>query len=327
MQVLLTGAAGLIGSSVLGCLVARGDTVRVLVQPEAADQVRYRDRLEVVVGSLADSDVLTEATQDVEIVYHLAETFPTPSTTWQDLREVNVHDTENLLHASVMGVRRFVLLSSVLVYSPVPWPSRWPITENFPRRAHGNAALRQYGQSKIEAEDLILDLHRQYGLEYVILRPTVAYGPGAGFVEQLIRQLVSQPWLALARGVQLGVMQWVHVSDLAEAIVLAGTCSEAANEVFNIAGNKAITVPAVAAAVREILGPFASWDSARFKGHARGKSRPKFSIEKAQTMLGYTPQVQFPECLDEILAAMEHRRRLDPPWRQGAMRGPEHATR
>jgi nucleoside-diphosphate-sugar epimerase len=327
MQVLLTGATGLIGSSVLGCLVARGDTVRVLVQPEAADQVRYRDRLEVIMGSLANSDVLAEATQDVDMVYHLAQIFPTPSTTWQDLRQVNVHDTENLLHASVMGVRRFVFLSSVLVYRPVPWPSGWPITEDFPRLAHGNAALRKYGQSKIGTEDLILDFHRQSGLEYVILRPTVTYGPGAGFVEQLLRQLVSQPWLALARGVQLGVMQWVHVSDLAEAIVLAGTCSGAANEVFNIAGSKAITVQDVAVAVRELLGPFAPWDGARFQSHARGKSRPKFSIEKAQTMLGYTPQVQFPEGLDEILTAMEHRRPLDPQWRQGVMRGPGHAAR
>jgi nucleoside-diphosphate-sugar epimerase len=122
-------------------------------------------------------------------------------------------------------------------------------------------------------------------------------------------------------------MQWVHVSDLAEAIVLAGTCSEAANEVFNIAGNKAITVPAVAAAVREMLGPFASLDGARFQGHIGAKSRLKFSVEKAQTMLGYTPRVQFPEGLDEILTAMEHRRPLDRSWRQGAMRGPEHATR
>jgi len=308
-------------------LVTRGDTVRVLVRPEAADQVRYRDRLEVIMGSLANSDVLAEATQDVDIVYHLAQRFPTPSTTWQDLRQVNVHDTENLLHASVMGVRRFVLLSSVLVYSPVPWPSRWPITEHFPRRAHGNAALRKYGQSKIEAEDLILDLHRQSGLEYVILRPTVAYGAGSGFVEQLLRQIVTQPWLALARGRQLGVMQWVHVSDLAEAIVLAGTCSEAANEVFNIAGGKAITVQDVTVAVREHLGSFTPWDGVRFKGHARGKSRPKFSIEKAQTMLGYTPRVQFPEGLDEILAAMEYRQPLDPQWRQRAMRGPGHATR
>ncbi len=133
--------------------------------------------------------------------------------------------------------------------------------------AHGNAALRKYGQSKIGTEDLILDFHRQSGLEYVILRPTVTYGPGAGFVEQLLRQLVSQPWLALARGVQLGVMQWVHVNDLAEAVVLAGTCPLAANAVFNIAGREAITMRDVAAAVRELTGPFSLLDKTRSQGH------------------------------------------------------------
>jgi nucleoside-diphosphate-sugar epimerase len=326
MQVLLTGATGLIGSAVLDCLVARGEAVRTLVLPDAVDQLRYRDRLEVLVGRLTDSDMLAEATKDVEVVYHIAQLFPAPSAALQDLRRVNVHGTENLLRASVMGVRRFVFLSSVLVYSPVPWPSSWPITEDFPRRAHGNAALRNYGQSKIEAEDLVLRLHCQQGLEYAMLRPTVVYGPGAWFVEQLLRQLVSRPWLAVAHGAQLGVMQWVHVSDLAEAVVLAGTSPRAANEVFNIAGREALTMPDVAAAVRELIGPFARLDRTRSQGRARGKSSPKFSIEKAQTVLGYTPQVQFPEGLDEILAAMEHRQPHAPHSPKGSWRGPESAS-
>src|SRR3712207_4328280 len=54
MDVLVTGATGFVGPHLLQRLLARGDTIRVLALPETVEQVRYRDRVEVVVGDLAD---------------------------------------------------------------------------------------------------------------------------------------------------------------------------------------------------------------------------------------------------------------------------------
>lgn len=307
MRVLLTGATELIGTHILDCLMARGDTIRLLVLPEMIDRVRYRNSMEVIAGSLDDPQAVAEATKDVEVVYHAAQLLPAPGKKPEDFEQVNLRGTENLLQASVGRIRRFVFISSVLVYRPTPWPSRWPITEDSPRQAHGNELLRNYGQNKIDAEDLIVRFHHNHGLEYVILRPTVAYAPGAEFVEQLLRQIVNRPRLALYQGAQLGVMQWVHVSDLAETVVLAGTRQSAANEVFNVAGSEAITVEDVATMVWDNMRLAAQLPLRQSRISPRGNHNPKFDTSKVQAVLGYTPQMKIGEGLEKILAVMQHR--------------------
>src|SRR5215475_13158281 len=107
MRVLLTGATGLIGPCVLEHLLSRGDDVHVLALPETVLQVPRHDRVRVVAGSLAQNDRLGEATQGVEVVYHLGamQLGSNP----EDLIRVNVQGTGNLLRASVDNfVRRFV---------------------------------------------------------------------------------------------------------------------------------------------------------------------------------------------------------------------------
>jgi nucleoside-diphosphate-sugar epimerase len=307
MPVLLTGATGLVGPYTLQGLLARREAIRVLALPETVDEVRYRDRVEVVMGSLADEIALTEALDGVETVYHLAAVpLGSPATL---LRAVNVEGTKNLLRACERAgsVRRFVLNSSVMVYQPAPWPVMWPITEHWPRRAHGNDAIRAYGQSKIDAEDAVLRAHHEMGIDYVILRPTVTYGPGASTAEQIVRQVLNRPRRALDRGRQLGVMQWVHASDLAETTVLAGTLPRAANEIFNVAGSEDTSIPAVAVTLWQILGLAAPRPARHFGLSSRSGDGLKFDTGKAQSMLGYAPRVSLEDGLKEVLMTMDLR--------------------
>ena len=239
MRVLLTGATGLIGPHVLERLVARGDFVRVLTLPDTLEKVQDHDRVEVVVGSLGDRDLLAEAAEGVEVVYHIGALM---NSECRDLVRVNLHGTDNLLEASLAReVKRVVFTSSMAVYSPSPLPSMWPIIEDSPLKAHGGDNLRNYGQSKIDGEKLIFRFHRNHKLEYVILRAPAVYGPEAAWVVQLLQQLMSNPWQVLSPGARSYHMQWVHVDDLAEGIVLAGTRLAAANNIFNIAGDEVFT--------------------------------------------------------------------------------------
>jgi nucleoside-diphosphate-sugar epimerase len=300
MRVLLTGATGKIGPYVLEQLLTGGDTVRVFSLPETVKQVPYQESVEVIVGNLDQDDALAEATAGVDVVYHLAARLPGSEP--QAIFHVNVQGTENLLRASVNnGVHRFVFTSSVAVYGPRPWPFMWPITEDSPQSAPGNDAFRSYGQSKIDAENLILRFHREHGLEYVILRPTAIYGPGIQSTEQLLQRILWHPRLALSQGRLLGPMQLVHVEDLAEAIILAGTRAKAANEAFNVAGDEASTMWDLTAIVWDILGDTAQMEIRRFQARHRGNYRLKFDISKAQAMLDYTPHVQLRDGLQEIL--------------------------
>jgi nucleoside-diphosphate-sugar epimerase len=237
-----------------------------------------------------------------------------------------VHGTENLVRVSVTaGVRRFVFTSSASVYKWTPWPFMWPITENFPLKTPGgshdledyaqskseaeDAILRfhHYAQSKLEAEDVILRFHRQHKLEYVILRPTEVYGPPKPGVEQFIKQVINHPAQVLSPAAYVTPMQWVHVSDAAEAVVRAGTLPQAANHVFNIAGSELFAWPALIAIIWKIIGRGSWLEPFPYQVRTRGNSGLKYDFSKAQRLLGYTPKVKLQEGLQDLVAMISNR--------------------
>jgi nucleoside-diphosphate-sugar epimerase len=314
MRVLVTGATGLTGRHVLEQLLARGDSVRALVLPETIERMRYRDQVEVALGSLADEEVLKRATVDVEVVYHLAQLSPAPGNKVDDLIETNVNGTENLLRACADSgaVRRFVFQSSVQVYSPHPLPRMWPVKEDAVRRAHGVEHMKNYGQSKIEAEDIIVDFHSRFNLEYVILRPATIYGPGDRAVEQLLLQLVQNPRAAFSYDAQWGGMQWVYVGDLAQAILQAGTRPDAANHMFTIAGGELMTTRSVVAALRELMQPPQQRRARQFRASKGQHQLIRYDLTKAESLLGYVPQVTLKDGLEKVLTMMDHSKLFNP---------------
>lgn len=310
MKVLLTGATGLIGPRVLDRLMERGDKVRVFALPDTVNRIRDKERVEIMTGDVSETEALKRAAQGIEVVYHLAGLLPGNKV--EDLMRVNVRGTEAMLQASVAcGVRRFVFSSSVSVYSPCPFPFMWPIVEDNPLRAHGNESLKNYGQSKIDAEALVRGFAEEHALECVILRPPVVYGPGAQYVEGLLRMFMTNPRMALAQGQQAGGMQWVHVQDLAAGVVLAGTRPEAHGNVLNIAGGEVFTAQDVMNTVFHIL------NGGQGQPPVRQYTQPGYSlrydISKAQQLLGYIPQVTLQQGLEEIVHMLD----LRPAW-QGA---------
>jgi nucleoside-diphosphate-sugar epimerase len=299
-RVLLTGATGLIGPKVLDRLVKRGDDVRVLALPDTVDEVDHRDAVEIVPGSLDDAEALKEATSGVEVVHHLAGMLPGADPA--EMFRVNVDGTESLLHACVeQKVRRLVFVSSVAVYRPAPFPFMWPLREDSPQAAHGNDELRNYGQSKIDAEAAIMERTEEQGLEHVILRPPVIYGPGAPFVDGLVRQTIERPRAAMLQGARLGVMQWIHARDMAEAIVLAGSRPGAANRAFNVAGDEPITMARLCAIVHEALNPRRKWGVQREAARQLGDHGLRFDITACQEVLGFSPQVRLRDGIAEML--------------------------
>lgn len=302
--VLLTGATGFIGSHVLEQLLARGERVRVLALPETIQDLPYPDQVEVISGSLTDEAGLAEAVQGVETIYHLAALLPgSPST---DLRKVNVSGTENLLQAcgQAGGLRRFVFTSSVAVYAGAFVPEDWPLTELSPAQPQGPEGLRNYGWSKVAAENLVRKYAEELGFEYVILRPTTCYGVGSKFAEDLIRRVLTGP--RAGYGPLAGfIMQLIHVRDLAEAIALTGTHPEATNEIFNLAGTEAFTYRNLATMIRR-LGGLANPMALR-PDRTRVWQRYAFSydVSKAQRKLGFMPRVMMQEGLTELVAAVD----------------------
>lgn len=310
--VLLTGASGYVGSVILDRLVQSGASVRVLALPETVAGLLHRDRIELFEGSFSDKELLERATRGVEVIYHFGAALPTSDTAL--IIEVNVRGTGNLLEAATANkVRRFVHASSMAVYDPVLRRSRWPITEDFPLQAPGRRARSHYPRSKVEAEGLVRRAQAEAGMEFVILRFPIVYGLGAPLVEDYIKTLLERPRMLTTGAAEAPGMQWVHVEDLAEATLLAGTRAEAANQVFNISGADVFSM-------RDLLEAVA--DEKKVPLPALRERRPflkalqerrlrngslKYDVSKAEKALGFRARDDLRATLRAIAADMNRR--------------------
>lgn len=224
MRFFVTGATGLVGSHVVDHVLAQGHSVRALVrQPRAAEELRMRG-IDVSIGDLGDEIELRTRVEGSDIVVHSAGAVDMTGAREQ-LWEVNVRGTERLLGASVEArVSRFVYVSSVAVYGDSPPPVR----EDAPKRPAG-----AYGASKWEAEQIVERYQRESGLKAVILRPCVIYGERDRHAQKALSRLVRLPVIPLARGGSR-LLDLVHASDVATAILTAATADAALGQVYNI---------------------------------------------------------------------------------------------
>jgi len=162
MRILLTGAAGRVGSSTLPRLLEAGHAVTAfdLEAPSLRDP-----GLETVIGSLEDAGAVRAAARGVETVLHLGSLMSWRPEDADRLFAVNVVGTRNVLAAAAAaGARRFVFASSGEVY-PEGRPRFLPITED-----HPCLPASDYGLTKRLGEELVSFHARRFGLDGVILR-------------------------------------------------------------------------------------------------------------------------------------------------------------
>ena len=323
MRVLVTGATGLVGSHLVRALRERGDAVQALVRdPERARALLPAlDGLEFVKGDLLEPESLKAAVRGVEVVYHCAAQVALP---YQGDRlkifRVNVEGTRNVLQASEEGdVRRFVFVSSVAVYGD---PKESLVGEDHPKNPKG-----PYAESKVLAEELV-EMAGARGLETVILRPCVIYGPGdRNFLPQIVETLPRFPFPLVDGGRQ--PLDMVHARDVAQALVLAGTHPRAAGRVYNVTDGEthslrelvevfcqslgirprlvplpyplALVLAALVAGLSKAARP--DEDPLLSPAGVRAMARPHhYDIGRIREELGYVPRVALKEGLREAVA-------------------------
>ena len=190
MKVLVTGASGFVGSALCGHLLAKGQTVTGAVRSipgKPLPGVEYR-----VVSDLSAETNWREALTGMDAVVHCAARVHIMKETSTDplaaFREMNVKGTACLAEqAADNGVKRFVFISSIKVNGETT--SGRPFTaDNTP------APEDPYGISKWETEQVLQKIAEKTGLEVVIIRPPLVYGPG-----------VRANFLRLMQAVKLGM--------------------------------------------------------------------------------------------------------------------------
>jgi len=227
MTVLITGASGFLGTALCSRL-REFMAVRGAVRAKKS-QIDRSDVIEI--SDISSDTDWTSALKGVKQVVHLAARVHVlndkSSDPLAEFRRVNVEGTANLARqAAASGVRRFVFLSSIKVNGEFTEVGKPFTADDVP------APEDPYGISKYEAEQLLRQIASETGMEVVIIRPPLVYGPGvkANF-ESMMR------WLA--RGVPLPLAAVTNIRRslvaLDNLVDLIATCLNhpaAANQTF-----------------------------------------------------------------------------------------------
>jgi UDP-glucose 4-epimerase len=237
---LVTGGAGFIGSHIADALMRRGDRVRVLdnfsTGKHSNIEAIQRDQLEVIEGDIRDMETVCRAMTAVDCVIHQAAAVSVPQsmTDPATTHAINVNSTLNILTAArQFNVKRVVMASSCAVYGD---NDALPLKETCAPKP-----LSPYAATKLIDEVYCQTFARAFGVPTVCLRYFNVYGPRqdpngdyAAVIPKFAQRLkAGQPPIVNGDGTQ--TRDFVHVSDVVRANLLASECDEAIGQVFNVA--------------------------------------------------------------------------------------------
>jgi nucleoside-diphosphate-sugar epimerase len=325
VSALVSGATGFLGGRLAVALKKQGYRVRALAR--ATSDVSHLAALgiEIVTGDLSDGDSLARAAAGQQLVFHTAGRVGD----WGDadeFRKVNVDGTARVIASCRRSrVRRLVHVSSLTVLGLPRSGTR--VDEKTPLAAR---AADPYSASKIAGEELVRQAHGQDGLETVVVRSGVIWGPGDTTFLPRFAALLRQGRMVLVNGGRNHVAL-SHVENLAQGMILAAAVPAAAGQVYHFTDGDEITAAEVFRLLAEALGvppprrslPFPIAYSLAFLMEAWAKLRrqaapPAFSrygvrlvacdsrydIGKAKRELGYQPALTFRQGVAALAAAL-----------------------
>lgn len=301
--VLVTGAAGFIGSHLVEALAARGDEVRAFVRYNSAGATGFlselpaelRGRVRVVAGDVRDAEAVDAAVRGCAAVFHLAALISIPYSyeAPESYVDVNVRGTLNVLQACRRHGARLVHTSTSEVYGT---PDTVPITEEHPLRAQS-----PYAATKVGADQLVLSFHRSFGMPAVVLRPFNTYGPRqstrAVLPQILVQLLAGRPELRL--GATTPRRDLTFVADTVDGFVRAAESDAALGRVVQLGTGRDVSIGELAKIAMQALGrevPVVC-EAERLRPDASEVMVLQSSPALARALLGWEPKVALEEGL------------------------------
>jgi UDP-glucose 4-epimerase len=295
-HILVTGGNGFIASHLVDSLASSGYRVTVLdLYPRPYEDLPHN--VNFIQGNLLDVHLIRRILQDqhIELVYHAA---------WATIHETSLKDpvadieanivtTLNLLNAcKETGVKRVIFISSGGTVYGIPQSS--PIVEDHPTNP-----INAYGISKLMVEKYLKMFHHLYGLEYVILRPSVPYGPrqnpfrNQGVVTVFLYNALTQKPVTIWGDGEV-TRDFFYIQDLTRALLSAKDIPFVAGQnIFNLGGNRPYTL-------NELIGMINKTLNIEMKVNHEGAR--KFDVSKlilntqaAKEKLNWLPSISLDE--------------------------------
>lgn len=310
-RILVTGGAGLVGSTIVDQLVPLGPAEIVVLD----NFVRGRRAnlaaacrtgpVTIVEGDIRDPATVKDAMAGIDVVFHQAAIRITQCA--QEPRvalEVMADGTFNVLEAAVEAdVGKVVAASSASVYGLA---DTFPTAES--HHPYNDATI--YGATKTFNEGLCRAFREMYGLDSVMLRYFNVYGPRmdihGAYTEVLVRWMerisAGEPPLILGDGTQ--TMDFVHIDDVARANVLAAQI-DVTGEVFNVASGVETSLDDLARTLCRVMGA----DLEPEYGPARSVNavpRRLADTSKASRLLGFEAEVELEDGLRSLVEWWRH---------------------
>lgn len=311
MRALVTGGAGFIGSHVVQRLLEAGHEVVVLDnfftgRRENLSAVA-RD-VRIVEGDVRDAACVEASAVGCEVVFHQAAIVSVPRSVErpQESHDVNIQGTLNVLQAArAAGVRRVVFASSAAVYGAEP---TLPKTETMLPEP-----ISPYGVEKLTGEHYLRTWSELFGLETVALRYFNVFGPRqdpsspySGVISVFVDRILG------GRAIQLfgdgrQCRDFVFVSNVVDANVLASTREGVSGKVFNIACGARTSLLDLAVLIEEAAGRTVERSFA--EPRAGDIKDSVADVRRARAELGYAPAVDVEEGIRRLI---DHVRLVSP---------------
>ncbi len=308
-RILVTGGAGLIGSTTIDQLLATEKPAEIVIFDNMSrgttrnlENALKDERVKLVQGDIRDADAVLRVTEGMDAVVHMAAIRITAcAADPREAMEVMNMGTFNVVDAAhKQGVKKVLAASSASILGLA---DTFPTTESH----HPYNNRTWYGASKVMLEGLLRSYNDMYGLNYVAMRYFNVYGPRMDvegkYTEVLVRwvQRINQGIAPLILGDGTTSMDFIYVEDLARANVL-GLKSDATDEVFHIASGVETSLNELAAATMKVMG--APKDMVPEYGPERkvnAVSRRLSSTEKAERLLGFKAEVSLEDGLTRFV--------------------------
>ena len=316
--VLVTGATGFIGSRVVHKLLQNGIDVKVLALPNEATPSEWKDKVEIVRGSISDPGAVERATRGAKTIIHLVAIV----TDWGDEKkywEFTVEGSRLIFEQATKNKARVVLAASIAVYGDKIH------SQSCPEETGYGKAFGPYSRTKQAQEKLAWDYYKNKNMRLTVVRPANVYGPRSGpWLHDVVNVIRSgAPCLISGGKMNAGL---AYVDNVADILILAGSTEKTIGRAYNACDGLDVTWRDYFTDIAGMIGagnpkslprPLAVFGACLLEGIYRLfgiQKRPlltrealnlvgsdnRIPIDRVRNELGYTPQVSYAEGLKRI---------------------------